>query len=281
MTGYLQSFSNSSCVSRHSAFRLKNLRGLKALVGLPVIAALGMGTMPARALPAASMQLIRINGNGVKPMPAITDALDRAQVQRDALAKASAAPQPVGTTLKLVAQSEAAAGSLATYTQSFVGPLPDLAGNLRVVFISDTGTIGDVLAEIPINNNPSVVISPDRLQMTINLPPGSGIQPGQTVMVQLPSTTPTGSPIIYPNHLAATPCQFTVTAAAATSALPVGAGAAAAVPAAAAAAPVAAAAAGGLSTLAIVGIVLVVGGVVAAAAGAFSSGDGGTNPSSQ
>ena len=38
----------------------------------------------ARALPAASMQLIRINGDGVKPMPAITDALDRAQVQRDA-----------------------------------------------------------------------------------------------------------------------------------------------------------------------------------------------------
>jgi len=101
------------------------------------------------------MQLIRINGNGVKPMPAITDALDRAQVQRDALAKASAAPEPVGTTLKLVAQSEAAAaGSLANYSQTFVGPLPlNLSGNLRLVFINPSdGTIGQLLAEIPVGH---------------------------------------------------------------------------------------------------------------------------------
>ena len=270
--------STSSCGSNHSEVRLKSFRLLKSCVGLPVIAALGMGTMPARALPAASMQLIRINGNGVKPMPAITDALDRAQVQRNALAKASAAPQPVGTTLKLVAQSEAAAaGSLSNYTQSFVGPLPaNFSGNMRLVFIDpNTGTIGEVLAEIPVSS-PNVVISPDRLQLTINLPPGSGIQPGQTVMLQLPSTTPAGNPIIYPNHLATTPCQFTITAAA-TTVLPVAPIAAAPL----AAAPVAAAAAAGISPLAIIGIVVLVGVGVAAAAGAFSSGDGGTNTSSQ
>jgi len=101
-----------------------------------------------------------------------------------------------------------------------------------------------------------VVISPDRLQMTINLPPGTGIQPGQTVMLQLPSTTPAGDPIFYPNHLATTPCQFTVTAVAA-------------LPAVVPVVPVAAAAAAGISPLAIIIGVLVVGVGVAAAAGAF------------
>ncbi|MCX5948015.1 MAG: hypothetical protein NTY67_07485 [Cyanobacteria bacterium] len=57
--------------------------------------------MPRSALPAASMELIRINGNGVKPMPAIRDALDRAPVQRDALSQAlpSNQSQPVGAEL--------------------------------------------------------------------------------------------------------------------------------------------------------------------------------------
>jgi len=92
--------------------------------------------------------------------------------------------------------------------------------------------------------------------MTINLPPGTGIQPGQTVMLQLPSTTPAGDPIFYPNHLATTPCQFTVTAVAA-------------LPAVVPVVPVAAAAAAGISPLAIIIGVLVVGVGVAAAAGAF------------
>ena len=248
--------------------------GLRSLLGLPVLMALGLGTLPARALPAASVQLFRINGNGVKTMPAISEALDRAQLQQTTLAQAS---QPAKPVVELVAQSDPAAlGSLSNYTQSFVGALPEnLAGNLRIVFIdSNTGTIGQVLEEIDVNG-PNVTISPDRLKITIRLQPTSTIQPGQTVMLQLPATTPAGDPIIYPNHLASTPCQFTVTA---VSALPVAPIPVPAAPLAAAAAPVAAA---GISPLLILGAVILVGVGVAAATGAFGGGGGGTNPSSQ
>ena len=74
----------------------------RPLVGMPVLLALGLGTLPARALPAASVQLFRINGNGVKPMPAISDALDRARLQGNSLAQAAKSP------VLLVAQSSGA-----------------------------------------------------------------------------------------------------------------------------------------------------------------------------
>ncbi len=250
------------------SFRMR--LGWRPMAGLPVLLALGLGALPARALPAASVQLFRINGHGVKPMPAISDALDRAQLQNKTLAQA---PQAAKAPVVLVAQSDPASlASLSSYSQSFVGALPsNLAGSLRLVYIDpNTGTIGQVLEEIDING-PNVTISPDRLQITVSLQPTSSIQPGQTVMMQLPSTTPAGEPIIYPNHLASTPCQFTVTA---VSALPVA-------PVGVVAAPVAAAA--GISPLLILGAVVLVGVGVAAAVGAFSSdgGGGGTNPSSQ
>ena len=268
---------NRACASLKVRFRLR------PLLGLPVLMALGLGTLPARALPAASVQLFRINGNGVKTMPAISDALERAQLQKTALAQVPQAGKPVPQAgkpvVQLVAQSDPASlGSLSNYSQSFVGPLPaNLSGNLRIVYIDpSTGTIGQVLEEIDVNG-PNVTISPDRLKITIRLQPTSTIQPGQTVMLQLPSTTPAGDPILYPNHLAATPCQFTVTA---VSALPLTPVPVPAAPLAAAAAPVAAA---GISPLLILGAVIVIGVGVAAATGAFSGGGGGggTNPSSQ
>ena len=149
---------------------------------------------------------------------------------------------------------------------------------MRLVYIDpNTGTIGQVLEEIEMSG-PNVSISPDRLQISIRLQPTSSIQPGQTVMMQLPSTTPAGDPIVYPNHLASTPCQFTVTAVSALPLTPL-------TPVAPAGAPLAAAAptaAAGISPLLILGVVVLVGVGVAAAAGAFSSSSGGgTNPSSQ
>ena len=276
MTGSSQRSDESrACAS----FRVRF--GLRPLIGLPVLMALGLGTLPARALPAASVQLFRINGNGVKTMPAISDALERAQLQKTALAQVPQAGKPVPQAgkpvVQLVAQSDPASlGSLSNYSQSFVGPLPaNLSGNLRIVYIDpSTGTIGQVLEEIDVNG-PNVTISPDRLKITIRLQPTSTIQPGQTVMLQLPSATPAGDPILYPNHLASTPCQFTVTA---VSALPVAPIPVPAAPLAAAAAPVAAA---GISPLLILGAVILVGVGVAAATGAFGGGGGGTNPSSQ
>jgi len=239
--------------------------GFRPLVGLPVLLAMGLGTMPAQALPAASVQLFRVNGNGLKPMPGITDALDQLQAQRTAMAPT---PQPGQPKLMLVAQSDpGTVGALSSYSQSFVGPLPmNLEGNLRLVYIDqNTGTIGKVLEVIDVRDTNLVTISPDRLQITIQLPPNTTIQPGQQVMLQFPSTTPTGQPISYPNHLASTPCQFTVTAMSAAPAVipPIGAAAA------------------GISPLLIIGAVVLVGVGVAAAAGAFDGGGGGTNPSSR
>ncbi len=264
----------------HFKAAIRLFSGFRPLLGLPVVMALGLGTLPARALPAASVQLFRLNGNGLKPMPAITDALDRAQLQSKALAQAPQAPQAVKAPVVLVAQSSPASlGSLSSYSQSFVGALPaNLAGNVRLVYIDpNTGTIGQVLEEIEMSG-PNVSISPDRLQISIRLQPTSSIQPGQTVMMQLPSTTPAGDPIVYPNHLASTPCQFTVTAVSALPLTPL-------TPVAPAGAPLAAAAptaAAGISPLLILGVVVLVGVGVAAAAGAFSSSSGGgTNPSSQ
>jgi len=237
-------------------------------------------------MPAASVQLFRVNGNGLKPMPGITDALDRAQAQRTAMVQV---PQPGQPKLMVVAQSNpGTVGALSGYSQTFVGALPaNLSGNLRLVYIdSNTGTIGQVLEVFDVNG-PYVTLSPDRLQITIQLPASTTIQSGQTVMLQFPSTTPTGDPIIYPNHLASTPCQFTVTAISAvpTPLAPVGVPAAAPTAAvtAAPAAAVAGTAAAGISPLLIVGAVVLVGVGVAAAAGAFNGGGGGggTNPSSR
>ena len=92
----LQADTNSLAVARIVR------QACRPLVGMPVLLALGLGTLPARALPAASVQLFRINGNGVKPMPAISDALDRARLQGNALVPAANSP------VLLVAQSSGA-----------------------------------------------------------------------------------------------------------------------------------------------------------------------------
>ncbi|MFZ0408609.1 MAG: hypothetical protein WAM11_10935 [Cyanobium sp.] len=250
----------------------KVFRGARALAGLPVIAALGLGTLPARALPVASVEIIHVGGDGVQAMPAIGKAFAQLRLQSHDLAKASQAPQAASSPLKPELQSDLAQSdlalksSLSSYTQTFLSPLPgNLSGKLRLVSIDPgTDSIGQVLEEIPLDG-PSVVISPDRLQLTVKPQLSSVIQPGQIVMLQLPSMTLAGDPIVYPYHLATTPCKFPIAAASPTPTL-------------AAAAPAVSAT---ISPWVIVGGVAVLGLIVAAAAGAFNGGGGGTNQVSQ
>ncbi len=230
--------------------RQRRLPTMRALVSLPVLVAFGLFTSPARAFPAASMQLFRVDGNGVKPLPAVGALLEgvtagsaarpSAKSSVDAAA-APAAPQnaspdptavsiPSATTSPAeaglwttsvslapatgmaqpqgleLAQSSGVPSSLTLLRQSFIGPLPrNLSGNIRLVAISEDGTLGQIVEEIPFSS-PRVRFSPDRTELSVR--PTAPIPPGQSVMLQLPSRSPSGVRFAYPNHLASTPCIF-------------------------------------------------------------------------
>lgn len=235
---------------------------IQSLLSLPLLVAFGLFSSPARAMPAASMQLFRLDRHGVKPLPAVSALLEGVPAggtaQSAPAAARAASPTPDS---KLVAQLDASAAGLAELRQSFVSRLPsNLSGNIRLMSIAEDGTLGGVVEEIPFNS-PNISFSADRTQLIVR--PTTPIAPGQSVMLQLPSRSPSGVRFFYPNHLTSTPCIFKATA---VSSVP------------AAVAP--AAAASTFPTWAVILGVVVVGVGVAAATGAFN-GDAGTNTSSQ
>jgi hypothetical protein len=225
---------------------------MRALVSLPVLVAFGLFTSPVRAFPAASMQLFRVDGNGVKPLPAVGALLEGVTAGSAArpsaktsvnAAAAPAAPQNAApgptavsvpsasattspadpglwtTSVSLapgtgmaqsqgseLAQSNGVPSSLTLLRQSFIGPLPrNLSGNIRLVTISEDGTLGQIVEEIPFSS-PRVSFSPDRTELSVR--PTAPIPPGQSVMMLLPSRSASGVRFVYPNHLASTPCIF-------------------------------------------------------------------------
>jgi hypothetical protein len=157
--------------------------------------------------------------------------------------------------------------ALTSLSQTFTGPLPsNLEGRVRLVEVAQDGTLGAVIEEISFNSS-RVQISSDRRVLTVF--PVNAIQPGQSVMLQLPSKSPYGVPYAYPNHLASTPCIFKVPGLAPEAGAPV-------------TTTTAATGGAGLTPWAILLGAVVIGVGVAAATGAFSGGgDGGTNNSSQ
>jgi len=292
---------------------------VRALLSLPVLVAFGLFSSPARAMPAASMQLFRMDGNGVRAVPAISaaiEAVSRPPAQMAAATQATlpnapiaAADGPIAPELTevpssaetaetpaaapaarpvvpmaqtgeqgvLLAQAESAAGGgLNTLSQTFQGAFPaNVIGNIRIVNLLPDGTLGSVVEEIPFNSS-RVTLKPLNSQLVeLSVQPTTPLQPGQSVMMQLPSTSPTGVPYSFPGHLATTPCTFTGVASTTAAA-----GGAVAGGAAAAGAAVAGAATATFPVLAVVLGVVVIGGIVAAATGAFN-GNGGSNPSSQ
>lgn len=239
----------------------RRLPSATTLLSLPVLVAFGLFTLPARAVPAASMQLFRMDGQGVRAVPAISAAIEAAA--RPLNAAPPSAPNG------LLAQATGASTALDVLSQTFVAPLPsNLAGNIRLVFVAEDGTLGNILEEVPFSS-PRVSITNGGTLLSVR--PSTPIQPGQSVMLQLPSTAPDGTPYTYPDHLASTPCVFKVPLVSTTptpAPVPV---------------PAPAAAAAGLPVWVYIVGAVVVGFGVAAASGAFSSGGGGggTNPSSQ
>lgn len=262
-------------------------RLLRGVVSVPVLVAFGVSTLPARALPEASVEVIRLDRRGVRAMPGIGAALERAGQQTAQATPAQvAAGTPTAGAQDVAAApagpaadeprdktvlSDSSASIRSGLSQTFDGPLPaNLSGTIRLVRLRKDGTPGDLFEEVAVPSS-QVTISDDRLQLTVRTT--KPIKPGESVLMQLPSSSPEGLAYSYPNSLASTPYVFTVPAA----------GAAVAGAAAAGVAGAAATAAGiSIPVLAIVGAV-VVGVGVAAAAGAFNGGGGGggSNRSSQ
>lgn len=77
----------------HGPSRTRKGTDLTALLSLPVLAAFALFASPARALPAASLQLFRLDGQGMKPMPVVSALLNATtQSQRPAVAGTDVAP---------------------------------------------------------------------------------------------------------------------------------------------------------------------------------------------
>ncbi|QPN64616.1 hypothetical protein [Synechococcus sp. CBW1004] len=89
-----QAGDNQNFTSLSGPFRIRKSADLTALLSLPVLAAFALFASPARALPAASLQLFRLDGQGMKPMPAVSALLNATtQSQRPAAATSDVAPQ--------------------------------------------------------------------------------------------------------------------------------------------------------------------------------------------
>lgn len=284
-----------------------------SLLSLPVLAAFALFTSPARAMPAASMQLFRLDNRGVRAVPAISDALAAhalaansastskqakalSQVQPAEAARASIGGNPAiwaATTSIGAASAQANQGleiaqadtSLSdpkvldvtsdntvvvnpqgdpltasvdpnSLSIRFNSPIPtDIQGEITVRVINSDNTLGEVQQLIS-----NYTVSPDGLSITLK--PGSNIPAGTKFAFQFPTTCAQG-PCVYPGQSLGQPLYVGFS-----SSQVIG-------PA------IAAAAAAAFPVWAVVLGVVVVGVGVAAASGAFSSGDGGTNPSSQ
>lgn len=223
------------------------------LLSLPLLVAFGLFSLPVRAMPAASMQVFRLDGNGVRPLPALTSLLSHpGSTSRQTLAQA---PAEVSTSQKSV---EVPTGT-SELSISFDTPFPDqLPANIQLLEVAEDGSL-KLLQDYPLSSS-DLLFSPDRLKLTAKI--SQPLRTGQRVILQFPASTAQG--IVYGcPSTAGSPCAFQVI-----EGLPIGAA-----PAAASTFP----------TWAIVLGVVVVGVGVAAISGAFSSdgGGGGTNPSSQ
>ena len=277
---------------------------MRSLLSLPVLVAFGLFSSPARALPAASMQLFRVDGNGVKPLPAVSAILDSAQAGSAARPSAQTS---VAAAVSAVAAPTAQPDSVSPESIDTATPPSFVtAAQPRELPASPvTGVNGQLLAQenstsaaLPVLSQQFAGPLPRNLSGNIRLVnvaedgtlgsiveeipfsssnvsfspdrtqlfvrPSTPIAPGQSVMMQLPSRSLEGISFVYPNHLVSTPCIFKASA---VSALPA-AGAAGAAPAAAAGAAAAPATAAPAAAAGAAGAAAAVP-VAAAAAAAF------------
>ncbi|MCP9826402.1 hypothetical protein [Synechococcus sp. EJ6-Ellesmere] len=133
-------------------------------MSLAVLSAFTVSTLPVRAFPGASVNLVRVNGDGVTAIPGL---------QRT---PTTAAPPSLASDSQLLSQAELSDQESrdVTYLLSgdedfeirYASPLPlDLTGNISIRRRSANagdGANGEEVESIPLNS-PNVTISEDRL----------------------------------------------------------------------------------------------------------------------
>ncbi|MBC1262202.1 hypothetical protein FQK07_13200 [Synechococcus sp. BSF8S] len=173
---------------------------MRSALSLAVLSAFTVSTLPVRAFPGASVNLVRVNGDGVTAIPGL---------QRT---PTTAAPPSLASDSQLLSQAELSDQESrdVTYLLSgdedfeirYASPLPlDLTGNISIrrrSANSGDGANGEEVESIPLNS-PNVTISEDRLTLTIKH--DRELRDGETLCALLPD-----GPAALPQRL--TPCCF-------------------------------------------------------------------------
>ena len=165
----------------------------------PLTLAMGFAasSLPARAFPGASVDLVRVGSNGVQMIPMVQTAPQQRTPAADLVSQAIA---PAGDQPVLVQQGTE------EFSITFQDPLPaNLEGYLsirRKVTTGDTSLNGQELRQIPFNS-PDISFSADRRTITFLI--GLRLQAGDTICALFPD-----GPAPLPKRL--TPCCLTIAA---------------------------------------------------------------------
>jgi hypothetical protein len=174
---------------------------MRSALPLAVLSAFTVSALPVQAFPGASVNLVRVNAEGVRALPGLDPSLYR-----------SPAPPSLASDSQLLSQADRNDGDQndVTYLLSgdedfeirYASPLPEgLTGNISIRRRSATAgdaQNGEEVESIPLNS-PNVTISEDRLTLTIKH--DRGLRDGETLCALLPD-----GPYALPQRI--TPCCF-------------------------------------------------------------------------
>jgi hypothetical protein len=173
---------------------------MRSAFSLAVLSAFTISTLPVRAFPNASVNLVRVNGDGVTALPGLQPKPTQPTppslaIDGQLLSQADQSDQESRDVTYLLSGDE-------DFEIRYASPLPlDLTGNIsirrRSANASD-GSNGEEVESIPLNS-PNVTISEDRLTLTVKH--GRELLDGETLCALLPD-----GPHALPQRL--TPCCF-------------------------------------------------------------------------
>jgi hypothetical protein len=172
---------------------------MRSALSLAVLSAFTVSTLPVHAFPGASVNLVRVNGDGVRALPGLDHALRSSQPgalpAHPLISQAQANDEPEGDVTYLLSGDE-------DFEIRYASPLPEnLTGTISIRRRSTSageGTNGEEVETIPLNS-PNVTISEDRLTLTIKH--DRALRDGETLCALLPE-----GPSPLPQRL--TPCCF-------------------------------------------------------------------------
>lgn len=174
---------------------------MRSALPLAVLSAFTVSALPVQAFPGASVNLVRVNADGVRALPGLDPSLYE-----------SPQPPSLSSDGQLLSQADPNDGNQSdvTYLLSgdedfeirYASPLPlNLTGNISIRRRSSTGgdgLNGEEVENIPLNS-PKVTISEDRLTLTIKH--DRNLRDGETLCALLPD-----GPHALPQRI--TPCCF-------------------------------------------------------------------------